>query len=477
MTPVHKNAFIGRRTFPSVARQRCIAVTAVVFLCLNMMLSAEILAGDNVQQTLLAVSPNNSDNTTPADMNHTVEKTQTFALSSARDLKNPSNLRPKEVEKFMTSSCRTLNVHEFYKKGACANPVKKNLFFHDVGKAGTGTIRLILGGFGKLDGYCHPFPCPEKVPNMTSNPDTSPLHFINIRDPVTRFQSAFDWACTLECGPNSTLESRVESSGKERGDPLHYCRISSAEVRHVLHTLYQNNANLLAKGFCALEQNKTLKLQDSKAWKDAQEVGHQGHQLVDWLQAYFSKNQTSAIYDSAKPELAMVMMEKLPHDAKDLPFESRARRFAHYGKLRFLFANNASQYLPSVQQSKEEDAKFAKYKGLSHSSKQLKQFPPLTERNQCCLSRYFLAADYALLRAILQGHSKAKAYPLPELPFLDAHEQNEGFTAIDKQLSQACSWGSADVDEHLCLASLQSMLLRRQHYFGHQTCGEIYGKS
>ena len=87
-------------------------------------------------------------------MQFAVKKTQTFALPSARDLENRWNLSSTEAEKFLASACGKLNIYRFSQKGTCANPVKKNTFFHNLAKAGTGTIQKLLGGFQNLDGYC-----------------------------------------------------------------------------------------------------------------------------------------------------------------------------------------------------------------------------------------------------------------------------------------------------------------------------------
>ena len=176
----------------------------------------------------------------------------------------------------------------------------------------------------------------------------------------------------------------------------------------------------MAHDFCTLEQSKTLKLQDSQAWKDLQMMIHGKHRLIDWLQAYFSKNPTSTIYDSAKPELAMVMMEELPNNANDLAFESRVRRFIHYTRLRFLLSNNTSQSMPSMQQSKKED-------GRSQNTREHHIHP----------------------------------------------NNSSNFLLWKNTVSDVCQ----DISWLLTMPCCESMLLRRQHYFGHQTCGEIYGKS
>ena len=388
-----------------------------------------------------------------------------------------------EAENFFNASCPNLKIERFFRTRSCRNVVRKTMFFHHVGKAGTGTIGQIIGGF--LQNYCHQKACPQRVVAAKEGQKKDPIiHLINIRDPVTRFQSGFDFASTISCFLPPSKEPRKVSKRRSWEDPLHFCSNKHQESK-VLDTFFERNVNRAAEQFCEIEKDsgKDKTLQDLPVWNHVKDITHISYRLVEWLKPYFEAGtegpemQSSRVYQSSNPDIAMIVMESLAKDPQELPFESRARRLAHYVRSRFL---QDPSLMPTLETTLKEQEQLAQNKGKRHSSTMqgLSKLPALEEYGKCCLTKYYLAQDYALLHAILmaQPDEKKELYKPPNLPFLDSlvEQKKEGMISVSKQLSQVCSWG-LEIDEHLCLASIQSILQGRQKYLGLETCEELYG--
>jgi hypothetical protein len=118
------------------------------------------------------------------------------------------------------------------------------LFLH-VGKAGGGSIehRAAFKWHIALC-RCHPDPCPRLV-------DGSSHYLINIRDPIDRFVSIFNWRMLVLCHPNGDPRTPVAVGAFQ--DTEHLCEMEMPsnrdEIRALFYT-YQADVNRLAESLC-----------------------------------------------------------------------------------------------------------------------------------------------------------------------------------------------------------------------------------
>ena len=136
---------------------------------------------------------------------------------------------------------------------AASTKLQLPLLFQHVGKAGGGTIRLRLADMGvqHMFSRCHPRPCVRNaLHRLALHHQTLDAFLINVRDPVDRFLSAFNWRNTVLCN-RSASDTRVPVKRKDSRasqQPGQYCRTESAERAAI--TAYAGNPTRLAEGLC-----------------------------------------------------------------------------------------------------------------------------------------------------------------------------------------------------------------------------------
>ena len=147
--------------------------------------------------------------------------------------------------------------------------------FQHVGKAGGGTIGERIKAYGLVDWFsvCHPGPC--------LTPEVAASHegmLVNIRDPVDRFVSAFDWRHVILCDPEHA-DSRPHGSGFAPGkDPTLSCAKKDPKEAAMLTDRYHGDANELAEALCA-KGSLAAKLADD----DLKKIGHAQYPLIQHL--------------------------------------------------------------------------------------------------------------------------------------------------------------------------------------------------
>lgn len=132
------------------------------------------------------------------------------------------------------------------------------LLFSHVGKAGGGTIRLQLKQMGvhHLFSRCHPRPCLHTaLRQLAAQQRSLDGILINVRDPVDRFVSAFNWRNAVLCNRTPTDTKRVPVSNRRdkrpSDQPDSYCRTGPTELRErKMIASYSSNANNLAEDLC-----------------------------------------------------------------------------------------------------------------------------------------------------------------------------------------------------------------------------------
>jgi hypothetical protein len=143
-------------------------------------------------------------------------------------------------------TCRYLNIPvEQLRMPAKPQPMIAPALFLHVGKAGGGSIEHRASTSWKLAlCRCHPDPCPQLV-------DGSTHYLINIRDPIDRFVSIFNWRMLVLCHPQGDHRTPVRQGAFE--DTKTLCEMemphNQDEIRILFHT-YQGDVNRLAESLC-----------------------------------------------------------------------------------------------------------------------------------------------------------------------------------------------------------------------------------
>jgi len=389
---------------------------------------------------------------------------------------------------------------------SCSHDFRSDLMFLHPGKAGGGTVDFIAYNQAHvLYGDCHPHPCKDSVwQDFIDAPLPEKRRvMITIRDPVDRFVSSFNWRAFLFCrggrgrsyddSPdmhvNATLDTRItvgpetDNNGLNIEQPETYCRrwnvTDSGSEPYMVKFAYNSDVNGLAEGFCASEQDGAVRWRIQSAYDDARMLIHGQHTLVAWLGSYYEKREVaeetdaraSVIYPSDLPQVLGIAMERLNAQSyeieADLSFETRVERAVESIVQQtyetafspILLEDRAPWRKSSSFSEKELDEYRTKrsHSTAAHGGKP----PPLKEYGACCLTRYFLAEDYALIAALVNVEMRDLNYVLD----------------LAEPLSKICQWGQHGVDESICIASLRSMLGRRSKYLSNwdKTCHELVG--
>ena len=170
--------------------------------------------------------------------------------------------------------------------GNAGNAQQPWFLWNHVGKAGGGTIES-RKAYLKHQGLpvppsktCHPAPCinPKKTRYKHGAVPWPGGVLINVRDPVARFVSAFDWAAALLC--KEMNETRKPTSGAFN-NPGTRCKIhsrktgvNSDEELHMIMNKYAKDANRLAEALCSSPE---------EAQHDVGIILHAKDHLVDHL--------------------------------------------------------------------------------------------------------------------------------------------------------------------------------------------------
>jgi hypothetical protein len=159
--------------------------------------------------------------------------------------------------------------------------------FHHIGKTAGGTVEH-RADMLELDLVkCHPLPydCYMSKGGFVppSAVDLLPHALVSVRDPVDRFESAFNWRCIEVCEPNETdrIQVQVPSNytSKPSEEPDSFCKRLPTES-HILNVKYSRNVSMLAEALCS---NDTKIRQEANS--DVLRIGG-GHMvpLSYWMQ-------------------------------------------------------------------------------------------------------------------------------------------------------------------------------------------------
>lgn len=88
---------------------------------------------------------------------------------------------------------------EFVKQ-SCRHDLKSKVTFYHVGKGGGGSVSSKFDEYGIAKKGVHPSPSDSGIADILDGVNKTLI--INVRDPVDRFVSAFDWRSLLFCSPD-----------------------------------------------------------------------------------------------------------------------------------------------------------------------------------------------------------------------------------------------------------------------------------
>ena len=164
------------------------------------------------------------------------------------------------------SIAATPNLDRFYNQIGYID-MNDTLFLH-LGKAGGGSVWERMKAWQALFPKCHPKPCPIRLRH-------SNLTLVNVRDPVDRFVSAFNWRSLVLCRPQN--ETRLQGMAEAVKHPDLFCKSIYPWESTMIHEQYKSNVNMLAEALC------DHGITGEKVRKDLKRIMHAKHFLSDWL--------------------------------------------------------------------------------------------------------------------------------------------------------------------------------------------------
>jgi len=218
--------------------------------------------------------------------------------------------------------------------------------------------------------------------------------FIDLRDPVDRFVSAFYWRQLVHCDPEG--DEREPGTGRAANrHPDTHCtnepdiEYSDREMR-VLYYDYNRDANELASALCSDDAAKSR-----RAELDMEEIGHTKLSITDWI----GRNNDFELYDG----LAYPIVMEEPYDI--LAQVDEGLQWA-YNKTRFEGSSAFQRRKAKVAAKSclERKRKLGQNNNDTddetgdnlHSSSQSSNKKPLSKTNEACVANYF-RSDYKIL--------------------------------------------------------------------------------
>ena len=292
---------------------------------------------------------------------------------------------------------------------------------------------------------CHPTPekCKDgiqKVQQTTQKPMKTIL--MNIRDPVDRFVSAFNWRNFVICrSDDQETRGSIKIHRKKKGlnhpsrnvNDFCWSHDEFLEESNLIRNIYGEDINQLAGALCMEDEREKAKNHTSL-------ILHAKDSLTDWIDALVGNDATTNY--TIRQEIMALAMEPSPNNEFD--FEQTAKSAVEHvimQRYNSTLGADRTKRLARVGGSDSELASVVQHSASKYGIKS----PKITPYSECCLARH-LADDYELLR-VISGEAKAR----------------ESTNDVDPRILRACDWGSEE-DTARCKAALTSMLHRRSRY-------------
>eukprot|EP00986_Skeletonema_menzelii_P011376 scaffold5835_cov144-Skeletonema_menzelii.AAC.6 len=349
-----------------------------------------------------------------------------------------------------------LNASTFWDRQCYLNMTKSVRFYH-LGKGGGGTIFFSLVDNGIVVQRDHPRPI-HGIEQILNGPVSTLL--INIRDPVDRFVSAFNWRSLLFCqrdGENrKKYPSEIDEKDRRRYQPhlrpQETCFDESLYPKQIeiIQRLYNDDVNKMAESLCEESNNVEQAVQHTKL------ISHAKLSLAEWLRPLLldtDTNTTSLIKPKGLSSfMAITLEQQSPHNSSLLQhtYEAVHQLYFDHGV--------DERTLDSLLRHKPIRIKRVS-EIMTHSSNKTGTGKVLGAIGECCLAR-FLEEDYRLIQYMIGDVNPSK-----DVGALDP---------VHTIIREACKWGSLKRRE-LCRADLQSMLHRRAKFLDRSlgTCRDV----
>ena len=344
-----------------------------------------------------------------------------------------------------------VTAEDFYAdRRQCGHSFKADTVAFHVGKGGGGTLQKHLG-LSVI--WVHPRPN-QKINEQLRQGPLRTLIF-NVRDPIDRFVSAFNWRVIILCHPNDERYRGRKKKGRKgkigaTRRPDEFCKEGYEEEEILLRETYQLNPNVLAEALC---DESSLQ---RRAKEDFLNI-HHNTTLTQWLDFLIEPDLANNITDDGINEFMVLPVEKR-YGANETRFERHIEN-ARWHLLNNRYGADAVKEMMQLSQQKEEKRRRKMKKNEAHlhsSSKFINSTKPmLTALGECCLARH-LIDDYRLIQSMLgTGNTESSHFTDAGLdPLNGAHSV----------IQMACSWGDEQQQES-CRGDLISMLSRRAKYF------------
>ena len=379
--------------------------------------------------------------------------------SSAKALKNDRLILKCTTRDRQTKTFNITDVapEDFYAEDSkCGHSFKEDTVAFHVGKGGGGTLMKHLD---VSVNWVHPHPRPSINEQLQNGPLRTLI--FNVRDPVDRFVSAFNWRNAILCHPNDERHwGKKQLRGKRKigatKRPDEFCKTGYEEEEILLRETYQSSPSVLAEALCHDSPLRPSAVQDfSKV--------HHNTTLTQWLDFLVDPRLVKNTGDDGIQQFIVLPVEKRS-GANETLFEKHIENLRRhllsnrYGE----DASNKMMRLAEEQKRKREETRSRKRKDMPkheahlHSSEKLVNSTKskLTKLGECCLARY-LTDDYRLIQSMLGGDESSNS----ELVIAGL----DPLVAAHPVIRKACTWGN-DQQQELCRGDLMSILMRRAKY-------------
>ena len=363
--------------------------------------------------------------------------------------------------KTKTETVTDVTPEDFYAEGSkCWHSFREDTVAFHVGKGGGGTLQKQLG-IGVQ--WVHPYPRSSINKQLQSGPLKTLI--VNVRDPIDRFVSAFNWRNAILCHPNDErhVGKKLLMRGKKVGatkNPNDFCKDGYEEEEILLRETYQSSPSVIAEALC---RDSPLR---PRAKKDFGEI-HHSTTLTEWLDFLDPRLVENITDDGGGIQQLIVLPVEKRSGANETMFETHIEN-ARLHLLQHRYDADVGKemmILAQEQELKKEETRRLKMKGKPkaethlHSSAKFYNStkPTLTPLGECCLAR-FLTDDYRLIQSMVGGATTGnRDLTIVGLDPLDG-------AGAHPVIQKACSWGD-EKQQQLCRGDLLSMLMRRAKYF------------
>jgi hypothetical protein len=336
----------------------------------------------------------------------------------------------------------------------CYLNITESVRFYHLGKGGGGTIFFSLIENGIYVQRDHPRP-KHGIDQLLNGPVKTLL--VNIRDPVDRFVSAFNWRSLLFCQRDGETRKKYPTEVDVKDRKMHQPHLQPQQVcfdtsvypqeAKIIQRLYNDDINQLAESLC--EESEKF----DQAVKTTKFISHAKLSLFQWLHFLVDNGTSSSLIKSQGLDklMAITVEKRNGYNTSSLIEQT-------YEAVQQLFFDHGvdEQTFRRLQRHKRN---FLQKKRVSDMMVHTSSIPihnngtkghALGTVGECCLAR-FLENDYRLIQSIVGDDDKSMSGDLAVIGRLKN---------VHPIIGKACEWGSKR-RRQLCRTDLQSMLDRR----------------